>query len=319
MSKIVLYAIGAFGVIVLLYYIFMILSGKRFARLVKTKDRFIWNGLKNVSDPSSAYAGKTNTLFLDPGHLVISPLSIVQISGQIRKTGAIEEALVIPYDKIASFDFNSTLQDSNVVVRVLAFLFNRFFKVNNYHLTLHYIDDRDEMNEMKFRARNMDARDFELAFADFDNRIYTGRKISAHEERKSRRKSRLADPESPTLPPGEIEFSLADEEVSVLEQTIYMPHDEIAEPSIVEDFESTVVSPAPLEDLKESSEETVVLHQPPVFTDEPADMEPPQAPEVEIFTLDEEELEQTVAVPLEGSTRDKMRAFIQDRKNKDEV
>lgn len=186
MSRIVLSIMAIFGVMILLYYIFMIVSGKRFARLVKTKDRFIWNGLRNVSDASMPYANRNNTIFLDPSNLVISPDSIVRMSTQIRNTGALEDALVIPYEKIVSFDFDSSLKDSNLFLRFLTFLFNRLFKVNNYSLTLTFFDQQNTLKEMKFRARNMDARDFELAFADFDNRIYTGRMLIAQEEKKAR-------------------------------------------------------------------------------------------------------------------------------------
>ncbi|MDI9472939.1 MAG: hypothetical protein QM221_08525 [Bacillota bacterium] len=304
MSRIVLSIMAIFGVMILLYYIFMIVSGKRFARLVKTKDRFIWNGLKNVSDASMPYANRNNTIFLDPSNLVISPDSIVRMSTQIRNTGALEDALVIPYEKIVSFDFDSSLKDSNLFLRFLTFLFNRLFKVNNYSLTLTFFDQQNTLKEMKFRARNMDARDFELAFADFDNRIYTGRMLIAQEEKKGSFLPYTGIEEDPTIPPETAGFTLDDEEISVLEQTIYLPED------LPDEQATTILSQIPMEESGASSEDTVVIHQPAIEADEDSAQEELMPQEVQQFSLDESELEEVVPLSDE-MLREKMREFTQ--------
>ncbi len=304
MSRIVLNIMAIFGVMILLYYIFMIVSGKRFARLVKTKDRFIWNGLKNVSDASMPYANRNNTIFLDPSNLVISPDSIVRMSTQIRNTGALEDALVIPYEKIVSFDFDSSLKDSNLFLRFLTFLFNRLFKVNNYSLTLTFFDQQNTLKEMKFRARNMDARDFELAFADFDNRIYTGRMLIAQEEKKGSFLPYTGIEEDPTIPPETAGFTLDDEEISVLEQTIYLPED------LPDEQATTILSQIPMEESEASSEDTVVIHQPAIEADEDSAQEELMPQEVQQFSLGESELEEVVPLSDE-MLREKMREFTQ--------
>ncbi len=304
MSRIVLSIMAIFGVMILLYYIFMIVSGKRFARLVKTKDRFIWNGLRNVSDASMPYANRNNTIFLDPSNLVISPDSIVRMSTQIRNTGALEDALVIPYKKIVSFDFDSSLKDSNLFLRFLTFLFNRLFKVNNYSLTLTFFDQQNTLKEMKFRARNMDARDFELAFADFDNRIYTGRMLIAQEEKKGSFLPYAGIEEDPTIPPETAGFTLDDEEISVLEQTIYLPED------LPDEQATTILSQIPIEESEASSEDTVVIHQPAIEADEDSAQEELMPQEVQQFSLDESELEEVVPLSDE-MLREKMREFTQ--------
>lgn len=308
MPQILLYIIATLGVLILLYYIFMILAGKRFARLVRSKDRFIWNGLRNVSDPSLPYAKKINTLFLDQENLVVSPDSIVRMSGQIRKSGTLEDALVIPFERIISFDFDSALKDSFIVFRFFAFLFNRLFKVNNYDLTLGFIDEKDEVSEMKFRARNMDARDFELAFADFDHRIYSGKTLTAHERRKKRPARRMRDDVEP-IAGEQPEFSLADEEVSVLEQTIYLPQEEWTEPQADEDELPPPVATSD-QTVRLSTEE---LEEEFVRTDAPK-----QTPQLELFSVAEDDMEQTVSMPKEEpDTRAKMRAFMKNRRQDD--
>ena len=170
-----IYLLFILGIALFIYYIYIIVVGKSLARLVGSKDRYIWNGLLNISAPGMPFAKKRNTLFLDHDNLVISHRNVVNILHELRRTESLEEAIVIPFQRIVAFDYKRSVDDWNVVVRFLLTLWNRLIKKNDYHLSVRYLDGDRSIKQFLFKASSMDANDFEATFADFDNQIYSGK------------------------------------------------------------------------------------------------------------------------------------------------
>ena len=175
MGVYLIYLVFFLGLAMFAYYIFIIATGKRLARLVGSKDRYIWNGLKNISDPAMPFAKKNNTLFLDHDNLVVSNSHVVSILNELRRTDGLDEAVVIPFHRIVSFDYKRSVADWNAVIRVILGLWNRLIKKNDYHLSVRYLDADRTIRQFLFKANSMDVNDFEATFADFDNQIYSGK------------------------------------------------------------------------------------------------------------------------------------------------
>lgn len=175
MGKYGIYLLFFLGIALFIYYIYVIIVGKSLARLVGSKDRFIWNGLLNTSAPGMPFAKKRNTLFLDHDNLVISQRNVVSILRELRKTESLEEAIVIPFQRIVAFDYKRSVADWNVAVRVILSLMNRLFKKNDFILSVRYLDVDRSIKQFLFKANSMDVNDFEATFADFDNQIYSGK------------------------------------------------------------------------------------------------------------------------------------------------
>lgn len=175
MGVYLIYLVFFLGLAMFAYYIFIIATGKRLARLVGSKDRYIWNGLKNISDPAMPFAKKNNTLFLDHDNLVVSNSHVVSILNELRRTDGLDQAVVIPFHRIVSFDYKRSVADWNAVIRVILGLWNRLIKKNDYHLSVRYLDTDRTIRQFLFKANSMDVNDFEATFADFDNQIYSGK------------------------------------------------------------------------------------------------------------------------------------------------
>lgn len=175
MGVYLIYLVFFMGLAMFAYYIYIIITGKSLARLVGSKDRYIWNGLKNISDPSMPFARKRNTLFLDHDNLVVSNSHVVSILRELRRTDGLDEAIVIPFHRIVSFDYKRSVADWNAVVRFILGLWNRLIKKNDYHLSVRYLDTDRSIRQFLFKANSMDVNDFEATFADFDNQIYSGK------------------------------------------------------------------------------------------------------------------------------------------------
>ncbi|NLY35891.1 MAG: hypothetical protein GX046_01510 [Tissierellia bacterium] len=151
------------GFIILFYYLYLILIGKRLARLIKSKDRFIWNGLRNITDRASR--GRA-TIFLDDNQIVISSLGLPNTYSKMRQ-GAFAEGLALDFTDIAAFDYVSRSK-----IPFLRRIINYIFKVNDYMLKISYFDDLGQIIPLQFKATSMDPLDFEASFADFNNKIY---------------------------------------------------------------------------------------------------------------------------------------------------
>ncbi|HZK09490.1 MAG TPA: hypothetical protein VFD08_00340 [Clostridia bacterium] len=151
------------GFVLLFYYIFLVITGKRLAKLVNSKDRFIWNGLRNITDKSSR--GRA-TMFLDESQLVISSLGLTQIYSKLQQ-GSLDDGFSIPFTDIAVFDYSFQSK-----VPFLRRIINQIFKINNYTLKISYFDDLGQIVPLKFKASSLDPLDFEATFADFNNKIY---------------------------------------------------------------------------------------------------------------------------------------------------
>lgn len=175
MGVYLIYLAFILGLAMFAYYIYIIITGKRLARLVGSKDRYIWNGLKNISDPAMPFAKKRNTLFLDHDNLVISNSHVVSILRELKQTDGLDQAIVIPFQRIVSFDYKRSVADWNPVVRTILSLWNRLIKKNDYHLSVRYLDEDRSIRQFLFKANSMDVNDFEATFADFDNQIYSGK------------------------------------------------------------------------------------------------------------------------------------------------
>lgn len=175
MGVYLIYLVFFMGLAMFAYYIYIIITGKSLARLVGSKDRYIWNGLKNISDPSMPFTRKRNTLFLDHDNLVVSNSHVTSILRELRRTDGLDEAVVIPFHRIVSFDYKRSVADWNAVVRFVLGLWNRLIKKNDYHLSVRYLDSDRSIRQFLFKANSMDVNDFEATFADFDNQIYSGK------------------------------------------------------------------------------------------------------------------------------------------------
>lgn len=177
MGKTLIYLLFLIGLLLFIYYLYMIVSGKRVAKMIGTKDRFIWNGLKNISAKGSSFAGKRNTLFLDNDNLVITDQGIHSIMRELRETQGLNRAVAIPFHRIISFDYKRSVAEWNIVFRAILSLWNRLLKKNDYQIQLRYLDDNNDIQQFRFKASSMDELDFENTFADFDNQIYSGKVV----------------------------------------------------------------------------------------------------------------------------------------------
>ncbi len=166
MKVFALFLLLILGFIILAYYLYLVLIGKSLARLVGSKDRFIWNGLKNVTDRASR--GRV-TVFLDRTHLMVSTLGLPATYSSLRE-GSLDQGTAIAYEDIVHFDY-----DSRNVIPLISPIINYIFKVNDYILKLSYYDEDAILRKMKFRASGMDPLDFEISFAEFNNKIYGSR------------------------------------------------------------------------------------------------------------------------------------------------
>ncbi|NLY73570.1 MAG: hypothetical protein GX079_07775 [Tissierellia bacterium] len=162
MKVLALYLLLFAGFIILAYYLYLIFIGKSLARLVGSKDRFIWNGLKNITDKASR--GRV-TLFLDDTHLIISRLSLPATYSRI-KSDSLDQGVAIAFGNIVEFDYVKK------GLPIISPLINSILKINNFNLNLSYYDDNGQINKMTFKASSMDPQDFEASFADFNNKIY---------------------------------------------------------------------------------------------------------------------------------------------------
>lgn len=175
MGKMLLILIFIIALILLLYYVILLITGKRIASHIRSKDRYIWRGLRNISSPDMPFSKKINTIFLDQDNLVITNQGIFSIHSELKSTGGLEDAVAIPLHKIVSFDYKRRVADWNVVARFFLSVLNHLLKVNDFNLFIRFVDEDQEIKEFKFRATGLDVNDFEVAFADFDNEIYSGK------------------------------------------------------------------------------------------------------------------------------------------------
>lgn len=241
MGAYLIYLLFGLGLVLFVYYLYVIFSGKSLARMIGTKDRYIWNGLKNISSQDMPYSGKRNTLFLDNENLVISTDSLSKIIHELRKTDSIDNAVVIPFQKIVAFDYKRSVADWNVVIRVLLSIWNRLLKKNDFHMTVRFLDTDRTIKQFLFKASSMDANDFEATFADFDNHIYSGKvKFEAAHDISNPEEAVRIPRSMPVTPPvavPEKELTVMSEpilpEVKALEEEI-VPVEEAAEQSLPE-------------------------------------------------------------------------------------
>ncbi|WP_459128901.1 hypothetical protein [Guggenheimella bovis] len=175
MGRILVFILLIAGFVIFFYYLYLIFIGKRLAHMVGSKDRYIWNGLKNISTGGSPLSGTTNTLFLDDSNLVISRDNLDTIYKELKNTGGLEHALAIPFQKIITFDYENQLAHSNPVVKFFSAIWNRLLKKNNFILNVRYLDEERTPQSLYFKATSLDVNDFEATFADFDNKIYSGK------------------------------------------------------------------------------------------------------------------------------------------------
>lgn len=158
-----LFLLLVLGFIILAYYLYLVIIGKSLARHVGSKDRFIWNGLKNITDKASR--GRV-TIFLDDNHIFISTKGLASTYSSMRR-GELDQGYTIPYEDIRVFDY-----DAKKLIPFISPLINHLFKVNDYILRISYFDQDGQVRDMKFKASSMDPIDFELSFAEFNNKIY---------------------------------------------------------------------------------------------------------------------------------------------------
>lgn len=175
MGKLGLIIIFIVALIVLIYYVILLITGKRIASFIKSKDRFIWRGLKNISDREMPFSRKRNTIFLDRENLVITDQGIFSIYSELSRTGGLENAVAIPLHRIVNFDYKRRVADWNIIFRFILTIWNHLLKVNDFNLYIRFVDEDQEIKEFKFKANSLDIQDFEVAFADFDNEIYSGK------------------------------------------------------------------------------------------------------------------------------------------------
>lgn len=262
MKSFILYLLFFIGLATLLYYIYLIIVGKRLAHLMQSKDRYIWNGLRNLQD--SAF-GKKSTVFLDDSRLIVAKDSLTSVYSKLR-SGGLTNAIVIPFDQIVAFDY-----DQGSRFFLLRF-FNRLFKVNNFILKVDYLDPPHGLQRLRFKASSMDPLDFESAFADFNNKIYGDKVLLRSQDnyegdviaRGQVRETPLYDDDKTTaLPVDRLEEAplLVEDD---LEKTTVIPLASMEEPPIIQeevvedDLEKTTVLPFMDTTLEESVEDQPV-------------------------------------------------------------
>lgn len=262
MKSLILYVLFFIGLATLIYYIYLIVIGKRLAHLMQSKDRYIWNGLRNLKD--SAF-GKKSTVFLDDSRLIVAKDSLTGVYSKLR-SGGLTDAIVIPFEQIVAFDYDKG--NSFFLIR----LFNRIFKVNNFILKVDYLDPPQGVQRLRFRASSMDPLDFESAFADFNNKIYGDTVLlrSQDDEDLPAYPTTTADideDKTAAVPSSTFEEDLSNEPLAQeadLEQTTVLPVASFEETSPVQEIEedlekTTIISPSQFEELEEEQEKTVDL------------------------------------------------------------
>lgn len=231
MGAYLIYLLFGLGLVLFVYYLYVIFSGKSLARMIGTKDRYIWNGLKNISAQDMPYSGKRNTLFLDNENLVITTDSLAKIIHELKKTESIDNAVVIPFQKIVAFDYKRSVADWNVIIRLLLSIWNRLLKKNDFHLTVRFLDTDRTIKQFLFKASSMDADDFEATFADFDNHIYSGKVKfeAAHDITMPEEAVRI-----PRAVPVNASNVIADKEVTVMSDPLVLESDDTPMPQTPE-------------------------------------------------------------------------------------
>lgn len=162
MKILALYLLLLLGFLILAYYVYLIFIGKSLARLIDSKDRFIWNGLKDITDRASS--GRV-ILFLDDKNLTLSRLSLPSTYRQVKKD-QLDNALQIDFKDIVEFDYVKG------GLPLLSPIINKIFKINSFKLKLAYYDESRQLVKRLYKAPSMDPLDFEVSFADFNSKIY---------------------------------------------------------------------------------------------------------------------------------------------------
>lgn len=289
------------GFIILATYLYIVLTGKRLAHLVHSKDRFIWNGLRNVTDKASRSKA---TIFLDDKNLVISSLSLPGIYAKLKQNN-LDEAIIIPFTDIVAFDY-----DSKSLIPFLRRIINQIFKVNDYVLKISYFGDIGQIVALKFKASSMDPLDFEASFADFNGKIYGNRGLRRGESGEIVPLSqRIAMDTTAPLSP------ILKEESH--DKTVLLREEKTAsEPSVIHKDETTfmpreTLASEPSDFFQKISEEPQRVEpplKPVVFLQPEAEMReetvilPPGTLEEEYFSLRDEDVADSLAVaPLEDN------------------
>lgn len=294
MGAYLIYLLFGLGLVLFVYYIYVIFSGKSLARMIGTKDRYIWNGLKNISSQDMPYSGKRNTLFLDNENLVITTDSLSKIIHELRKTDSIDNAVVIPFQKIVAFDYKRSVADWNVVIRVLLTIWNRLLKKNDFHLTVRFLDADRTIKQFLFKANSMDANDFEATFADFDNHIYSGKvKFEAAHD--------ITTPEEAVRPqrpvPAPAAPVIADKEATVMSEPIALPEESVDEDlpyKKPEPIEEVIEEPIPVAEVKPEPEVTAEPVRRKVWFEE--EFMPKREPAPVTPIVHEDDMEKTVMI-----------------------
>lgn len=242
------------GFIILFYYIYLVFVGKRLARLMNSKDRFIWNGLRNITDRASR--GRA-TIFLDEKQLIISSLSLPSIYSKLKR-GSLDEGLTIAFTDIAAFDYSSRSR-----IPFLRRIINYIFRINDYSLMISYIDDLRQITPLKFKTSSMDPLDFEATFADFNSKIYGDKGLRRREsgETPSLSQRRARDTTAPLDPAFRNDFSegtvFIKEETSsdLMEETTILPRETFAQEEIQLFSSDSIIE----EEVKDNLEKTVFL------------------------------------------------------------
>lgn len=193
--KILIIILTILAFLILIYRFYLSITGKRLARLIESKDRFIWNNLKVIDGPTNIVAGKI-TLFLDNKHMVISEDSLPSIYRSLKSEGTLPNAIAIPFDNITQFDYSANHEGN--VISIFSKIKNIIFLVNSYRLNIEYIDSSNELKNLELSSKGIEEYTFEDAFSDFDHQIYKRRKHAEHEKPKKEKNKNKSDKGSQT-------------------------------------------------------------------------------------------------------------------------
>ncbi len=160
------------GIAILIYYILIIVIGKRTAKLLNSKDKYIWNGLKLVEGNIKNIESKSITMFLDQENLVFTSDDILKMYSTFKNNEVLENAFGVNFYNLKSFDIEDKYGESSMFAKFFAKLSNNLYKTNSYRLLISFLDDEGDLVELKLKSSAIQMNEFEETYADFNRRIY---------------------------------------------------------------------------------------------------------------------------------------------------